>query len=144
MISAEKMTVRHKNKTFATLLAAALGGFGMHRFYLHGGKDFAAWVHFATAPLSLLLALSRPEQPLMFVGLPFILSALAGLLTALVIGLTADEKWDTIHNAASGRKSASGWPLAILLVLAFGAGAIGAIAAIARTFDLLFTGGAYG
>jgi hypothetical protein len=32
----------------------------------------------------------------------------------------------------------------VLLVLTFGGGAIAVIAAIARTFDLLFTGGAYG
>lgn len=80
----------------------------------------------------------------MFNALPFVLSALVGLLSALVIGLTPDEKWDAAHNADSGRKSNSGWPLAVLLVLAFGSGAVGLIAAIARTFDLLFTGGAYG
>jgi hypothetical protein len=58
--------------------------------------------------------------------------------------LTADEKWDATHNAKSGQQSDSGWPLAVLLVLAFGTGAIAVIAAIARTVDLLFTGGAYG
>lgn len=138
------MTSRHKNKTFATFLAAVFGGFGLHRFYLQGKQDFAGWMHFATVPLSLLLTVFRPEQPIMFTALPFILSALAGALTALVIGLTADEKWDDIHNRSSGRKSASGWTLVILLVLTFGIGAVGAIAVIARTFDLLFTGGAYG
>ena len=68
----------------------------------------------------------------------------AAFIEALVIGLTPDEKWDDAHNKDSGRKSDSGWILVVLLVLTFGGGAIAIIAAIARAFDLLFTGGAYG
>ena len=138
------MTTRHKNKTLAAFFAVFLGGFGLHRFYLHGMKDFFGWVHFATVPLSLLFVLLRPEQESLFTAMPFILSALAGILAALVIGLTADEKWDARHNQGSGRASGSGWILIILLVLSFGFGAVGVIALIARSFDLLYTGGAYG
>lgn len=138
------MITSHKNKTLATLLATVLGGAGLHRFYLHGSKDFWGWVHAAAALLSLLLLVARPDQPAMFNALPLVISALVGLLAALVIGLTPDEKWDAAHNRASGRQSASGWPLAVLLVLAFGTGAVGLIAAIARSFDLLYTGGAFG
>jgi TM2 domain-containing membrane protein YozV len=138
------MPNRHKNKTFAAFLAALFGAFGLHRFYLHGWRDFAGWIHFATAPMSLLWVLARPEQPVLFLLSPFILSALVAVIEALVIGLESDEKWDERHNARSGRKSDSGWPLALLLVLAFGVGAVGTIAVIARTFDLLFTGGAFG
>jgi TM2 domain-containing membrane protein YozV len=116
------MTTAHKNKTLATFLASIFGGLGFHRFYLYGKKDFWAWVHVALFPLSIFPA----------------------FIEALVIGLTADEKWDEAHNKNSGRKSDSSWPLAVLLVLTFGGGAIAVIAAIARTFDLLFTGGAYG
>lgn len=136
--------MRHKNKTFSTFLAATLGSLGVYRFYLYGRKDFTGWAHFATLPLSLLLVTSRPEQPLLFMAMPLILSSFVGLVTALVFGLTPDEKWDHLHNRDSGRQSQSGWLLVILLVLAFGAGAVGVIAAMARTFDLLFTGGAYG
>lgn len=137
------MTVRHKNKTFATCLATLFGSIGLHRFYLHGMKDRAGWIHFLSAPLSLLLLLALPDQPLLFSAMPLMISAMVGVIEALVIGLTADEKWDAAHNQGGGR-SASGWPLAVLLVLTFGIGAIGIIAAIARTFDLLFTGGAFG
>jgi TM2 domain-containing membrane protein YozV len=112
----------HKNKTLATLLAALFGGLGAHRFYLYGKKDGWAWVHLALFPLSVFPA----------------------FIEALVIGLTPDEKWDAIHNSHSGRQSSSGWPLALVLVLTFGGGAIATIAAIARAFDLLYTGGAYG
>ncbi|HEY8609119.1 MAG TPA: NINE protein [Noviherbaspirillum sp.] len=116
------MTTAHKNKTLATLLAAVLGGLGAHRFYLHGKKDVWAWVHLALFPLSVF----------------------AGFLEALIIGLTPDDKWDARHNEDSGRRSASGWPVVLLVVLTFGVGATALIAALARTFDLLFTGGAYG
>lgn len=114
--------IPHKNKTLATFLAALFGGFGAHRFYLHGKKDVWAWVHLALFPLSIFPA----------------------FIEALVIGLTPDEQWDATHNKESGRHSDSGWSLALILVLTFGGGAIAIITAIARTFDLLFTGGAYG
>jgi len=116
------MTSRHKNKTFATLLAFIMGGIGLHRFYLYGKKDRWGWIHILLLPFSIY----------------------AGFIEALVIGLTPDNKWDELHNARSTQQSASGWPLAILLILTMGIGAIVLIASLARTFDLLYTGGAYG
>lgn len=116
------MNQAHKNKTFATLLAAVLGGLGAHRFYLYGKKDVWAWVHLAVFPLAVY----------------------AGFIEALTIGLTPDDKWDARHNAYSGKQSDSGWPLVLLLVLTTGFGAAAVIATLARTFDLLYTGGAYG
>lgn len=138
------MPTSHKNKTLATLLAAIAGGVGLHRFYLFGKKDFGGWAHLATAPLTALLIAAWPDAPMLFTGLPFVVSVLAGFLEALVIGLTPDDKWDARHNATSTHKSGSGWPLALALVLTLGVGAVALIATIARTFDLLFTGGAYG
>ena len=138
------MTATHKNKTFTTLLAAACGGFGLHRFYLSGLKDFWGWAHFATVPLTLLLVATGDNRPTLFSAMPLILSTLAAVVEALVIGLTPDEKWDARHNANSRRQSSSNWPLALILVLTTGVGAVATIAVIARTFDLLLTGGAYG
>lgn len=116
------MNNKHKNKTLATFLAAIFGGLGAHRFYLYGKKDKWAWLHLALLPLSIF----------------------AGFIAALVFGLTPDEKWDAQYNAQSGRQSDSGWLVIILVVLTFAGGAIALIATIARAFDLLFTGGAYG
>ncbi|MDB5772055.1 MAG: hypothetical protein JWM42_2429 [Burkholderia sp.] len=116
------MTAKHKNKTLATLLAFVLGGLGAHRFYLHGRKDKWAWGHVMLFPFSIY----------------------AGFIEALVIGLMPDDKWDATHNPDSGRKSDSGWPLAILLVLTVGFGAIAVIGTMARIVDYLYTGGAYG
>lgn len=138
------MAATHKNKTFATLLAAVLGGLGAHRFYVRGGKDRLAWLHLAGVPLSLLAWLGAGDRPAIFLLAPLIVSILAGFVEALALGLTADDKWDLLYNRDSGRQSDSGWPLALLLVLTLGIGATAMIAMIARTFDLLFTGGAYG
>jgi len=136
----------HKNKTFATFLAFLLGGLGAHRFYLYGWKDKWAWLHVASLPLSVLalFAVSTTSQPQAFAAGPLVISVLAAFLEALVIGLTPDDKWDARHNAGSGKRSQSGWPIVLLLVLTLGIGATALISTIARTFDLLFTGGSYG
>ena len=134
----------HKNKTLATLLALLFGSMGLHRFYLYGRRDVWGWVHLATLPLSALLVLGNPDTPLIFSAAPLVLSVLAGFLETLVIGVTPDEKWDARHNAGSGRQSDTRWPVPLMLVLGLGAGATALIAAIARTFDILLTGGSYG
>jgi TM2 domain-containing membrane protein YozV len=138
------MPTRHTNKTIATLLALTLGGAGMHRFYVGGLQDRWGWAHFSAVPLSLGLITAGTGWPLIFAASPLILSALIGFIEALVLGLKPDEKWDAQYNRDSGRHSRSGWPLAILLVLTLGIGATALIAVLARTFDMLYTGGAYG
>jgi hypothetical protein len=135
---------KHKNKTLATLIAALAGGVGLHRFYLHGARDRFGWLHVLSIPLSLALMAANPGAPQLFTGLPFVLSVLCGCLEALMIGLTPDDKWDLKHNATSGRQSESHWILAVIIVLTTGLGAMGLIALLARSFDLLFTGGAFG
>jgi hypothetical protein len=138
------MPTPHKNKTIATFLATFLGGLGLHRVYLYGWQDKWAWVHFVSLPVSVLLALAAPDQPLMFTGSPFVLSVLTGCIESLTIGITSDEAWDARFNRDSGRKSMSDWPLAVLLVLTVGTGATALIAAMARLADLFLTGGAFG
>lgn len=112
----------HKNKTIATALAALLGGVGAHRFYLYGAKDRRALLYVLLFPLSIF----------------------AGFIAALSIGLTPDEKWDAAYNANSGRESNSGWLVILIVIATFAFGTTALIATIARGFDLLFTGGAYG
>lgn len=138
------MAAPHKNKTFATLLALLFGGIGLHRFYLHGISDRWGWLHLSALALSGMAVGLWPEQALLFTAAPLVASILTGIITALVLGLTPDEKWDQTHNPQSGKQSHSGGWLAVVLVLTTGIGAIALIAVIARTLDLLFTGGAYG
>ncbi len=135
---------RHKNKTLVTFLAFLFGGLGIHRFYLGGKADKWGWLHVLSLPASGLVLALFPDLPLFFGMMPLILSTLIAFLEALVIGLTPDDKWDAKYNSASGRTSASGWPLAVLLVLTAGVGAMGLVATIARSFDLFYTGGAFG
>lgn len=138
------MTSSHRNKTLSTFLAAMFGGIGAHRFYMTGRKDFFGWLHVISLPISAAaIWLCGNTQPL-FAGILFVLSILCGFLEALVIGLTPDEKWDAQHNVNSGHRSQSHWLLALILVLTLGIGAIAVIALLARSFDLLLTGGAYG
>ncbi|GGC73775.1 NINE protein [Undibacterium terreum] len=138
------MNNTHKNKTKATFLAAVLGSIGAHRFYLHGWKDKAGWLHFITLPISLILGNLYFGQPMLLTYSLLVLSQLVSVVEALVLGLSSDEKWDAKYNPASGQTSDSSWLLALILVLTVGIGAGFMIAVLARTFDLLYTGGAYG
>ena len=138
------MSVLHKNKTFAALLAAVTGGIGLHRFYLRGLADKWGWLHAASLLGVAAVFALWPKADAYFLLLPLILSILAGFLEALVLGLMPDEKWDASFNAGSGKQTNSRWPLAIVLVATLMIGAFGLIATIARLNDLLFTGGIYG
>ncbi|GGY06253.1 NINE protein [Massilia dura] len=134
----------HKNKTLATLLAFILGGVGIHRFYLKGGKDRWGWLHAAALPACGIVMSAAPRADWYFWYLPLTLSVLAACIEALVLGLMPDEKWDGRYNAGSGRRSDSRWPLAVIIVATLMVGAGLLIATLARFFDLLYTGGAYG
>lgn len=134
----------HKNKAFTSLLAFLLGMLGAHRFYLHGVTDRWGWLHAAALPASLALRQLLPGADWFYQLLPLTISALIGFLEALVLGLMPDDKWDGRYNAGSGRLSDTGWPLAVVLVATLMLGAGTLIATMARLFDLLYTGGAYG
>lgn len=138
------MSVLHKNKTFAALLATTTGGIGLHRFYLRGLADKWGWLHAVSLLGCAAVFALWPKADPYFLLLPLILSILVGALEALVLGLMPDEKWDAVFNADSGKHSNSRWPLAIVLVATLMFGAFSLIAAIARLFDLLYTGGIYG
>lgn len=116
----------------------------MHRFYLKGRRDQWGWLHFVSLPISLLLTSLLFNLPLLATMSPLVLSFLVSLLEALVLGLKSDEAWDALYNPESGKKSDSSWPLALILVLTLGIGAMALIAVLARGLDLLYTGGAYG
>lgn len=145
-MTATSTTSPHKNKTLATLLAALLGGVGAHRFYLHGARDFWAWNYVMAFVIFVCAQFLLPTHPslLIIIAALFPLSIYAGLMEALVMGLTSDEKWDAKHNARSGRTTSSKWPIAVILVVSFALGFTGLIAGIARATDLFLTGGAYG
>jgi TM2 domain-containing membrane protein YozV len=134
----------HKNKTVAVFLALILGGIGAHRFYLRGSVDKAGLLHLMSVPVAGLVTGLAPDADIFYKLLPIMLSYIVAFIEALVIGLTPDEQFDARHNPGSGRQSESRWPLALLLVTTMLVGTTVLIATIARLFDLIYTGGAYG
>lgn len=138
------MSVRHKNKTLAALIAFLFGAIGLHRFYLKGLGDRWGWLHLVSLPATALLMQSWPGEPLLITASPLVLSALIASIETFVIGLMPDEKWDATWNPASGRQSDSRWPVALLMVANMFYGATLLLVVLARAFDLMLTGGAYG
>jgi hypothetical protein len=87
-----------KSKTLATWLALLLGSLGAHRFYLKGWRDVAGWLHPLPALLGLAGALRMHnlgvDDHAAWLLIPLLGLALsAGMLAAIVIGLTPDDKW---------------------------------------------------
>jgi hypothetical protein len=119
-----------KSKTVATWAALVGGGFGLHRFYLHGPRDIIGWL----LPVPTLLGLYGVRRAreiglddhLSWVLIPLLgLTLAATMLHAIVYGLTPDDKWNARFSA--GRASgASGWPVVagVLLALTLGAGVL--------------------
>lgn len=138
------MPTQHKNKTLATFLALVLGGVGAHRFYLRGALDKLGLLHLISLPVAGLVVGLAPQADVFYKILPLVLSYIVAFIEGLVIGLLSDEKWDAAYNTGSGRRSDSTWLLALLLVGTMLVGATVVIATMARLFDLLYTGGAYG
>lgn len=138
------MAIRHKNKTLATLLAVMLGSIGMHRLYLRGNKDRWLILHLVSVPACMFIAVAWPQLNGYYKLLPLMFSLLIAQLEGLVLGLIPDDQWDAKFNPGSSKQSASGWPLAMLLVAALAVGAAGLIFVITRLIDLSYTGGAAG
>ncbi len=91
-----------KNKTLATLLAALGGTFGLHRFYLEGGRRVLPWLY------------------VLFCWT--LIPTFAGFIEALRFALTPDDRWDARWNAGASRTSDSGWFVILLAVLTLSGG----------------------
>jgi len=109
-----------RDKTLATWLAVIGGCLGLHRFYLHGARDPWAWL-FPLPTLLGLLGLARmrllgQDDPLAWLLLPLLgLTLSVGMLGAILIGLTPDEKWAERFGPSPRR---SGWAAVLGVVLA--------------------------
>lgn len=131
-----------RSKTLTTWLAFVGGCLGLHRFYLRGVRDAWGWLHWPPTLLgawgvSRMLELGQDDR-LAWVLIPLLgLSVSAGMLAAIVHGLTPDEPWDATYNAAAAPSRPSGW-LAIFGVL--GALSVGATVLIAT---IAFSGQRY-
>ena len=127
--------VRYKSKTLATWLALLGGSLGLHRFYLHGGRDLLAWLH----PLPTLAGLVGVQR-MLDLGqddrVAWLLLPLLGLmlaqaaLCAIVYGLLPDERWDARHNPGAA-VHATGWGPVLGVITALIVGATALMATIA-------------
>lgn len=121
-----------RSKTFATWLAVGLGVFGVHRFYLHGLRDRWGWLF----PLPTLLGLAGVQRlrafgqddPVTWVLLPVLgLMVSIAMLSAIVIGLTPDEKW----QARFGHPGPTRWGPVLGVILALMLGGVALMSTIA-------------
>ena len=134
--------MRYKSKTLATWLAFLGGSFGLHRFYLHGLKDWAGWLHPWPTLVGLYGVLRLrdlgQDDRLSWALLPLLGLMLAGtMLTAIVYGLTPDEKWNARFNPQR-RPTRSGWIAVLGVIAALSVGATVLIATIAYSGQRYF------
>jgi len=116
-----------KNKTLAAWLAFLGGPLGLHRFYLYGWRDLPGWLY----PLPTLLGLAGVQRMRAFgqddrvawVLIPMLgLTISIAMLTAIVYGLTPDDKWAARHNPGQPPQP-TGWTpvLGVIVALLLGA-----------------------
>lgn len=121
----------HKSKTLATWIALVFGSFGLHRFYLRGWGDVWGWLYPAPTLLGLygiqrMRDLGQDDQ-LAWALIPLLgLAVAASMLSAIVYGLTSDERWQQRHNPGDAAPEASGWPaiIGVIAALLIGAGVL--------------------
>ncbi|HKX43814.1 MAG TPA: hypothetical protein VJO99_21820 [Burkholderiaceae bacterium] len=122
---------RYRSKTLATWVAVIGGAFGLHRFYLHGLGDRWGWL-FVPPTLVGLYGVRRMREfgvddHLAWVLIPPLGFALAvAMISAIVYGLTPDERWNTRYNGPSGAQHRTGWMtvLGVIAALILGAGVL--------------------
>ena len=93
----------YKSKTLATWLALVGGSVGLHRFYLHGFRDVWGWLFIVPSTIGLYgvqrMRLLGVDDHLAWALIPLLgLMLSAAMLTAIVYGLTSDEKWNARFN----------------------------------------------
>jgi hypothetical protein len=103
-----------RSKTLAAWLALVLGATGVHRWYLRGARDPWAWF-FLLPSLAGAWGVLRMrhvgmDDPLDWLLVPLLgFSVSAAMLSAIVIALMPDEKWDLLYNPGNLTPSVTGW-----------------------------------
>jgi hypothetical protein len=132
----------NKSKTWATWITVLGGCLGLHRFYLYGFGDRWGWLHPWPSLLGWIgvhrMQTLGQDDRLAWALIPLLGLMIAGtMLTAIVYGLTPDEKWNARHNA--GRTAAeSGWGAVLGVVLALLVGGSALMATIAFSAQRYF------
>jgi hypothetical protein len=116
-----------RSKSLATWLAVIGGTLGLHRFYLYGWRDLPGWLHWVPTLLGLagvqrMRAFGQDDR-IAWVLIPVLgLVISIAMLTAIVYGLTPDDKWAGRHNPGHAAQS-TGWVpvLGVIVALLLGA-----------------------
>jgi hypothetical protein len=113
------------SKTVAAWLALLLGTLGLHRVYLRGWGDPAAWLYAIVTGLGVWgvfrLNLLGQDDRLAWLLIPLLgFSISAAMLSAILYALTPDARWDERHNpgrqvSETGLGAVSAAILALLL-----------------------------
>ena len=112
----------YKSKTLATWVAVIGGSLGLHRFYLHGLRDVWGWLFIGPTLIGLYGVLRMRhlggDDHLAWVLIPFLgVTVAIGMFSAIVHGLTPDERWNARHNP-TGPQHLMGWATVIGVVVA--------------------------
>ncbi len=132
----------YKSKTLATWIAVVGGCFGLHRFYLHGPKDLMGWL-VVLPTLMGLYGVQRMrhigvDDHLAWALIPLLGATLTfAMVSALVLGLTSDEKWQARFNPG-GPVRPTGWIVVIGVITALSLGAGVLMATIAFSAQRYF------
>ena len=132
----------YRSKTFATWIAVIGGSLGLHRFYLHGFRDAWGWL-FVGPTLVGLYGVMRMrhlggDDHLAWVLIPFLgLTVSIGMLSAIVHGLTPDERWNARFNP-TGPQHRMGWATVIGVVIALVVGGGVLMATLAYSIEHYF------
>jgi len=105
---------RHRSKVIVALLAAVLGVFGAHWWYL--GRR---WAWLVTLGACVLLAAAQ-LYPVWWDNPPFLLlivPATAGFIEALIFSLKPDAWFDARYNIGSGQTTRTGWGPVVIAIL---------------------------
>ena len=120
-----------RSKSLATWLAVLAGSLGAHRFYLHGPRDIWAWLHplptLAGAAGVLRMDNLGQDDRLAWLLIPMLgLMVAQGMLAAIVMGLTPDERWNARYNAEVRPPPQTRWTpiLGVIAALMIGAGVL--------------------
>lgn len=135
-----------KHKTLAAWLAFVLGPLGVHRFYLHGLRDWIGWALPIPTALGLWgverIATYGQDDRLSWLLVPLLgLSMAAGALTAILYGLQSREHWNARfnpHAAPDADAGATGWLTVTAVALALMVGATALMASLAFGFQRYF------
>lgn len=124
-----------RSKTLATWIAVIGGVFGLHRFYLYGLRDGIGWLYPLPTWLG-LWGLQRidtygQDDRLAWALAPLLgITLSAAMLSAIVYGLTPDERWAERHHPGEPPE-ATGWGPVLGVIVALMIGTVALMSTIA-------------